>query len=96
MSVLRSMWNRMPYTTGVVSRLNTSTADVTDAAPIAQWRFSGIAGTNFTTDLEEHDSQAVGGETRPLITSVAGTHGRGAESAAGDLLLEHLGKPVQV
>jgi len=32
-------------TTGMVSRLNTSTADITDAALIAQWRFSGIAMT---------------------------------------------------
>jgi hypothetical protein len=62
---------------GIGCRLNTSIADITDAEPIAQWRFSGIAGTTSRTDLEEHDCRAVGGEARPLITSVAGTHCRG-------------------
>ena len=77
-------------------RLNTSTADITDAAPIAQWRFSGIAGINSPAGLEEHDRQAVGGEAWPLITRVAGAYGRAVESSAGDLLLQDLGKAAQV
>ena len=69
----------VPSAMGIACRLNTSTADTTDAAPIAQWRFSGIARTTSSTDLEERHSQAVGGEARPLITKVAGTHGRSVE-----------------
>jgi hypothetical protein len=86
----------VPSTVGIACRLNTSIADITDAASIAQWRFSGIAGTTSPTDLEEHDRQAIGGEARPLITGVAGTDGRGVESTGGELLLEHFGKPAKV
>ena len=86
----------MPSTVGIACRLNTSTEDTTDAAPIAQWRFSGIAETTSRTDLEEHDRQAVGSEAWPIITIVAGTYGRGVKSSGGDLLLEDIGKPAQV
>jgi hypothetical protein len=38
------------------------------------------------------------GPSLPVLqaTGVAGTDGRGVESTAGDLLLEHFGKPAKV
>ena len=86
----------VPWTIGMALPVKTSTHDITDATAIAQWRISGIAETTLRTNSEEHDRQAVGGEARPLIASVAGAYGRAVESTGRDLLLEHPGKPAQV
>ena len=63
-----------------------------DSPMALQW----IAGIILPMGLEEHDRQAVSGEARPLITRVTGAYGRAVESAAGDLLLQDLGKAAQV
>jgi hypothetical protein len=80
--------------TGVLDHGNSlpvkhSIADITDAASIAQWRFSGIAGTTSRADLKEQYGQLVGGEARCPVSCAAGAHGCGVKASAGDFVFEH-------
>jgi hypothetical protein len=57
-------------------------------------RWDGVCFRQQT--LEEHHRQAVGCETWLPIAGVAGSDGRSAEPAGGDLFFEHIRKSAQV